>query len=239
MGRDLHAQLRSLRLRAAYGEARQLIRRQANFGGSPVLAKLLYEHEDFWWTPLVGRRAVLKRRCAEDVEFVRACWADAEFMTKFNRFARPLPPDDEQLRQVLSRENAGLLSELKALHWTIHTRSGPVGFVSATDHSWAHRRCEFLIGLRQPASPVPVEAARLAIEFLRDRARVERLTAHFYSDNSYAARVAAKFGFQPEGLLKGYLRNPEGGRIDVAVSGLVLANQHQNSVTQPQTRSCS
>ena len=231
--RGLHDQLRSLRLREAYPEARQLIREQANFEDSLALSKLLYEHEDFWWAPLVGRRAILKRRCAADAEFVRACWKDAEFMAKFNRFARPLPPDDEQLRQLLSRERAGLLSELKALHWTIHTPSGPVGFVSATEHSSAHRHCEFLIGLRQPASPVPVEAARLAIQFLRDRVRVERLTAYFYADNTYAARVATKFGFQPEGLLKSYLRNKNGSRIDVAVSGLVLTNEHQNSEPHP------
>jgi RimJ/RimL family protein N-acetyltransferase len=219
--KELRVQLRDLRMRKAYAQARELIQAQPDFESNPVLEKLHREHEDFWWMSLVGKRATLKRRCAADIDFVRACWRDADFMRKFNRFARPLPRGDEQLRQLLDREHASLLSELKALHWTIYTASGPVGFVSATEHSSLHRRCEFIIGfLNQRASPVPPEAANLAIGFLRERAQIERLTAFIYSDNAYAARVAAKFGFREEGILKNYVRAADGNRIDVIVFGL-------------------
>jgi RimJ/RimL family protein N-acetyltransferase len=228
---DLNEQLRALRLQGALAQARDLIRSQPGFAASAALRRLLHEHEDFWWAPIVGRRVTLRRRGAQDANFVRACWNDAEFMRKFNRMARPLPADDAQLRQILAREQAGLLSEAKALHWTIHTAAGPIGFVSATDFALGHRRCEFLIGLLgQPASAAPVEAAHLAVDFLRERVGMERLTAHFYAENDYAARVARKFGFEHEGVLKGYVRNPDGTRSDLLIAGLLISDAAQTRV---------
>ena len=219
----LRTELRRLRLRVAYSEARELIRRQQGFAESLFLQNLLYEHDDFWWQPIVGKRVTLRRRGAQDLEFVRACWSDSEFMRKFNRLARPLPLDDAELKRILAREHAGIVSEAKSLHWTIDGSDGPLGFVSATEFAASHRRCEFLIGfLGQAASMKPVEAAHLAVEFLRIRAKIERLTAYFYAENSYAAKVAEKFGFRPEGVLKGYIRDPDGRRSDLMVSGLLL-----------------
>jgi len=220
---QFQAKLRELRLQGRLDEARALIRAQPGFGKSAGLQQLLHDHEDFWWAPIEGRRVTLKRRSAHDAAFVRACWADADFMRKFNRIARPLPPDDEALRGLLARENAGTFSDTKALHWTMHTAAGPVGFVSATDYVQGHRRCEFLIGvLRRPPGPVPVEAARLAVQFLNEKANIERLTAYFYAENEYAAKVAEKFGFRREGVLRGYIKDADAGRSDLVVAGMLL-----------------
>ncbi|MDB5872132.1 MAG: hypothetical protein JWQ07_1574 [Ramlibacter sp.] len=233
----LAEQLRGLRLQGAFADARALIRSQPGFAKSAPLQRLLHEHEDFWWAPIVGKRATLRRRSAADLDFVRACWNDADFMRKFNRLARPLPADDNALRAILVREHAGILSEAKALHWTVHGAKGPIGFISATDYIAGHRRCEFLIGLlRQPASPVPVEATHLAVGFLRDKAGIERLTAYFYAENPYASKVAAKFGFKPEGVLKGYIRDPDGGRSDLMVSGLLLTGEGDSSAKKIKNR---
>lgn len=234
---DLSEQLRRLRLQGAFPNARALIKAQPDFAKSQPLQRLLYEHEDFWWEPIVGKRVTLRRRGAADAAFVRACWSNRDFMGKFNRVARPLPAEDEALRGILAREHAGILSEAKALHWTIETPSGPIGFISATDYVPGHRRCEFLIGLLgQAASPVPVEATHLACDFLRDRARIERLTAYFYAENQYAAKVAQKFGFQPEGVLKGYIRDPDGKRSDLMVSGLLLTDEGQSGAKKIRKR---
>lgn len=223
---DLQEQLRRLRLHGEFAKARALIRAQPGFASLPPLQRLAHEHEDFWWAPIVGKRVTLRRRSAADAQFVRRCWSDADFMRRFNRLARPLPTDDEALRGILAREHAGILSESRALHWTVEGASGPLGFISATDYIAGHRRCEFLIGLLQrPASPAPVEATHLACDFLRDKAGIERLTAYFYAENQYASKVAAKFGFQPEGVLKGYIRDPDGKRSDLMVSGLVLVGE--------------
>ena len=229
--------LRGLRLQGALEKARAVIRSQPDFAKSGALQRLLYEHEDFWWTPIVGKRVTLRRRSAADAPFVRACWSDAEFMRKFNRLARPLPADDDALRAILKREHAGILGEAKALHWTIHGPAGPLGFISATDYAPGHRRCEFLIGLLgQSASPAPVEATHLACDFLRHRAHIERLTAYFYAENQYASKVAQKFGFQPEGVLKGYIRDPDGKRSDLMVSGLLLTDEGQSSAKKIRQR---
>jgi RimJ/RimL family protein N-acetyltransferase len=236
-GHALNERLRALRLQGDLVQARDLIRSQPGFATSPALRRLLHEHEDFWWAPIVGKRVTLKRRSADDIDFVRACWGDAEFMRKFNRLARPLPADDAALRGILARERAGLFSESKALHWTIHAAAGPIGFVSATDFVAGHRRCEFLIGLLgRPASAAPVEAAHLAVDFLSERAGIERLTAYFYAENEYAARVAAKFGFLHEGVLRGYIRDADGGRSDLVVAGMLLVDRHQTRVGKVRNR---
>lgn len=227
----LGEQLRRLRLRGELAQARAVIRAQPGFENSGALQRLLHEHEDFWWAPIAGKRVTLRRRGADDLAFVRRCWDDADFMRKFNRVARQLPPDDEVLKGVLAREHAGLWSEAKALHWTLHAKDGPIGFISATDYTPGHRRCEFLIGLLgQSASAVPVEATHLACDFLRDRAGVERLTAYFYEENAYASKVARKFGFEPEGVLRGYIRDADGERSDLMVSGLLLRDIDNISV---------
>jgi ribosomal-protein-alanine N-acetyltransferase len=212
-------------MQGAYSKARDAIRQEEGYGKSAALQRLVQEHEDFWWQPIEGKRVTLRRRCEDDAPFVRACWADAAFMKKFNRVARPLPAADADLRQILARERASIVSEARSLHWTIHGKDQALGFVSATEFSAGHRRCEFLIGLpAQAASPSAVEAAWLAVDFLRERAGIERLTAYFYAANSAAAKVAEKFGFRPEGVLRGHIRDVDGGRSDLMVSGLVLTD---------------
>lgn len=227
----LAEKLRRLRMQGAFAQAREAIRAQPGYEGSPVLRRLLRDHEDYWWQPIEGRRVTLRRRGEGDLPFVRACWADAEFMRKFNRTARPLPADDKALRDLLSREGSSAISESKSLHWTIHDSRGPMGFISATEIAPGHRRCEFLIGFPfEHAGSKGVEAACLAIRFLRERVGMERLTAYFYPENADAAKVAEKFGFRAEGVLKGYIRNADGSRSDLLVSGLLLTGDEPNAI---------
>lgn len=226
MTTPLHARLGQLRLLGDLAQARELIRAEPGFGQSAVLQRLLHEHEDFWWQPLQGRLATLRRREPADAAFVRACWADAAFMSQFNRVARPLPKDDTALARLLQREQCAIVGESRSLHWTIHSPRGPVGFVSATDFASGHRRCEFMLGLlHEQSSVVAVEAAALAIGFLRDQAGIERLVAYIYPDNSHAIRTAEKFGFAIEGRLRGQMRAPDGSRHDLLVAGMLLSEQ--------------
>lgn len=218
-------QLRALRIARRPEAARQLIQAQSEYQDDAALQALAWEHEDFWWEPLVGKRVTLERRDGSHTTFVRACWENEGFMLNFNRSARRLPASDAVLSQVLERERAATLSELHALHWTVCTDRGPVGFVSATDHSKTHRRCEFLIGFPGLQRAVAMEATQLAMEFLRNRVGVERLTAHFYPENIHAIKVATKFGFQQEGIMKAYFRNSDGTRSDLVIAGLLLTDE--------------
>lgn len=52
--------------------------------------------------------------------------------------------------------------------------------------------------------------------------QLERLTAYFYPDNPQALRQAQELGFEREGLLRGYLREPGAGRSDLIVARLLL-----------------
>jgi RimJ/RimL family protein N-acetyltransferase len=189
-----------------------------------TLRQLAWQHAPVWWQPVEGPRARLVRRGPDDAAFVRRCWADADFMARFNRLAAPLPASDDALRAVLAAEQAALIADSRTIHWTIHDAAGPAGFVSLVDISFTHRRAEFLIGVRPQASRwLAPEAAHLAIGFAAGPLKLERLSAHFYPQNVEAQRVAEKFGFQREGLLRGYLRLPDSGeRCDLVVAGLLL-----------------
>ncbi len=188
-----------------------------------ALLQLARDHEPLWWQPLTGRRVQLARRGPSDLQFIRSCWADADFMARFNRTAPPLPAHEAETLELLRREQASIVSESKALHWSISSKSGTIGLLSVVNLNLAHRRGELLIGLRGDHGVWDgAEAAHLAFGFLARKAGVERLTAYFYPDNQIALRSALKLGFQHEGVLRGYLRAKEAGRQDLHVAGLLL-----------------
>ena len=178
-----------------------------------ALSLLSWEHASFWWQPLSGPRATLRRRGPDDVATVRECWADAEFMRRFNQMAAALPAADGALDSMLRREQAAIISETPALHWTIEVAGRKLGFVSVVNISRQHRRAEFLIGVRGPCSPwTGPEAAHLVLGFLASKVGIERLTAYFYPENQSAIVAACKLGFAVEGTL----------RSDLVVAGLSL-----------------
>ncbi len=215
--------LRTLRRAGRFDEARQWIAARLRERRDPQLLQLGWQHEPFWWEPLEGPRVSLHRRGPDDLALVRRCWADADFMAKFNRMAAPLPADDEALRALLAREHATIVGEAQALHWTIRTEGRAVGFVSIANITLGHRRAEYLIGIHEPCSPwVGPEASHLALGFLAQRLKLERLTAYFYPENGAAIKVSQKLGFEIEGTMRGFLREPDGTRGDLVVAGLLL-----------------
>lgn len=213
-----------MRLAGRAAEAHAWLADQARQRRDPRLAELAWQHAPFWWQPLAGPRVTLRRRGPDDLALVRRCWADAAFMARFNRMAAPLPEGDDALRTMLQREQATIVGEATALHWTIVVDGTPVGFVSVVDIVLGHRRAEYLIGIHgDGVSPwVGPEASHLALGFLARQVRIERLTAHFYPENEPAIRVAQKLGFALEGTMRGYLRRSDGTRADLVVAGLLL-----------------
>jgi hypothetical protein len=92
------------------------------------------------------------------------------------------------------------------------TAEGLKFFTSATNHS-AVRRREFLIGF--PSCSMRLRSSRaLTTDFLRRKVGLERLTAHFYLENTHAILGGEKFGLQQQGLLRDYLRRPNGSCAD-------------------------
>lgn len=227
---DLAVALRELRRAGRCDEARKLIEAGlTNAPGDPALMQLRWEHEAFWWQPLHGRRLNLTRRGPADMAFVRRCWDDSAFMKRFNIVAPRLPSSDRELARVLAREQATIVSEAHALHWTIRLGGVPLGLVSVVHIALGHRRGEFLIGTREGASSwIAPEAAYVALRFLARQVCLERLTAYFYPDNQEAIKAACSLGFEVEGRLRSYLRLPTGERSDLIVAGLTLDQHYFN-----------
>lgn len=187
-----------------------------------TLARLAWQHQPFWWEPVPSRRVRLRRRGPADAALLRRCWADVDFMSRFHRLAGALPADDAALHAALEREHWAIPEESGALHWTIEAQGQGRGFISVVEWSLPHRRAEFLIGLPDAQGWTAIEATQLALGWLARRAGVERLTASFYADNLVALRQAGHLGFEPEGVLRGHLRERDGRRSDLHLAGLLL-----------------
>ncbi len=228
---DLTNQLRDLRRSGQIDQAREQLARHLSAQPHPGLVNLAWQHEPFWWQPLLGRTAQLRRRGPGDVALVRHAWRDGGFMQRFNRMVGELPVDDQELRALLTREHWALPEDSRALHWVIEAAGQGCGFVSVVEISLQHRRGEFLIGVLpelvpQAAPWLALEAAHLALEFLASRMQLVRLTAYFYPENLAALQMAEKLGFEREGVLRAYLRLPGfDQRGDLIVAGLLLDDE--------------
>ena len=216
--------LARLRREGRMDEARALLQQRLAEAPDARTGFLGWQHAPFWWQPIEGPRVRLVRRGPEDAALVRALWADAEFMARFNRQAVALPADGVSLCALLAGERDALVEDHRALHWTVQVAGVGVGFVSLVDVGFRHRRAEFLIGVRPGTSSwAAVETAHLALRFAAGPMQLERLVAHFYPDNVEAIRAALKLGFEHEGVLRGHLRDAATGRReDLVVTGLLL-----------------
>jgi RimJ/RimL family protein N-acetyltransferase len=220
----LPAHLQQLRLEGRFAVARDLLQQAAARHGDAYLAWQAWLHEPFWWQPIQGPRVRLRRRGPADAALLRACWADAGFMRRFNRQAAALPADDAALARLLAREHSDTAESHRALHWTIEHRDQAVGFVSLVDIAFGHRRAELMVGVR-PGVPsrATVEATLLLLDAAAGPLRLERLVAHFYPDNAVALSSARKLGFVQEGVLRGHVRDAATGiRTDLIATGLLL-----------------
>lgn len=223
-GQPLLQQLGELRRSGQRAQALALL--QAACAQRPqdaTLARWAWQHQAFWWQPIEGPRVRLVRRGPQHADLLRRCWADADFMARFHRGARPLPPDTDALQALLLREHWALPEEGAALHWVIERAGAPIGLLSLVEWSLPQRRAEFLIGFPAPAAGwSALEATHLALGWLAEQAQLERLSASFYADNLVALRQAEHLGFEREGVLRGHWRDADGRRSDLHLAGLLL-----------------
>ena len=224
MAEELSALLRTLRRRGKLNEASLLVQQTlVNRPGDEWLKQLAWQHAPFWWQPLHSPRCTLVRRNGMHTALLRRLWADQFFMERFHRLAATLPTDDAALQALLEREHWALPEETRALHWVIEVHGVPTGLVSVVDWSLMHRRAEFLIGVLPDSSPgVAADATYAVIAFLASKARLEKLTASFYTNNPQALALAEKLGFEREGVLREHIRALDGTRSDLVLTGLLL-----------------
>lgn len=64
------------------------------------------------------------------------------------------------------------------------------------------------------------DAVRLLTSHLRERLGAERVQASTAVDNVAMRRVLERLGYREEGILRGYMPSPDGGRDDYVLYGL-------------------
>lgn len=218
-----------LRHAGEFARAREVIRqfKPANSLEQRTTQTVAWAHEPFWWQIVAGRRCRLRRRSMEDAEFIRQMWADANFMSAFNRFARPLPAADSDLARLLAREHASIITDARSIHWTIETQDArKVGILSLVDASLANRRAEILIGVRNfPYSGIAAEAMLLAIEFGFGMMGLHKIYSLIYAGNEVSLRNAEHLGFEIEGRLRQHVVDPATKRpVDLIEVGLLRSD---------------
>ena len=154
-------------------------------------------------------------------------WADDEFMSSFNRFARPLPAADSDLATLLARECASIITDANSIHWTVETYDGKkAGVLSLLAISLANRRAEILIGVREfPYLGIAAEAMLLAMEFGFSLMGLHKIYSLIYSDNEASLRNTVHGGFKVEGHLREHVVDPKTNRhVDVVQTGLLRSD---------------
>lgn len=225
--RALASEATRLRRAGRLNEALQLVAARTATLDDPAAASLRHAYSKLWWAPVEGRRCRLRRRSPEDRDFIRRCWADHEFMSRFNRFAARLPDTDGELEGILQREYVALPLADGGLHWTVETFDGrPFGMLSLVSISRSQRRAEILVGIRDaPYAGCAGEAMYRAMEFALADAGIEKLEGTIYRDNTAALNNYLHLGFAHEGVRRQHLRDPRSGqRHDVVLAGFVAAD---------------
>jgi RimJ/RimL family protein N-acetyltransferase len=216
-----------LRLSGQIKAAIDLVAAKTKGMKDPAAVQLRHAYSPLWWAPVEGRRCTLRRRGPEDLAFIRQCWADQDFMRRFNRLANRLPESDDELKQILKREYTSLPAQVGALHWTIATREGrQVGILSFVNIGKRHRRAEVLIGIRDnPYSGCAGEAMYVAMEFAMSFAGLEKTYALLYRENENAIRNILHLGFVSEGIQRGHILDPVSRqRVDIVQAGFLRSD---------------
>jgi RimJ/RimL family protein N-acetyltransferase len=148
-------------------------------------------------------------------------------MAAFNRFARPLPVSDAELGALLARERASLITDSRAVHWTIETLDArKVGILSLVDVALSNRRAEVLIGIKEfPYSGIAVEAMLLGIEFGFGMMRLNKIYSLIYAGNETSLRNTVHLGFEVEGHLREHVVDPRTKKpVDLIQTGLLRSD---------------
>jgi RimJ/RimL family protein N-acetyltransferase len=209
--------------------ARAVLESSRSHAGHPLVKQALWAYDERLRSPMLSRRLVLKRRGREDAAFVRRCWDDAEFMSRFHRMARKLGSDAD-LNAVLETEaNASLLTS-NSLHWTVHDRKGDkLGFTSLVEYSAAHRRAELMVGLLDPRPGHALEATLLTMDVAFRRLELNKLCSVIYSGNDKALSSTLHLGFSKEGVQREQVFDPGAGAfLDLHLAGM-LAREYFES----------
>lgn len=210
--------------------ARQVLSSSRTHANKPVVKQALWMLGEHFRLPLRGKRVTLYRRGRADASFVKACWRDKSFMSRFHRLAKRIDTDEALVALLDAEENANLLIG-NSLHWTIHDATGnKLGFTSLVDFSIPHRRAELVVGLIDPKPGLALEATLLTMDFAFRRLNLHKLCSVIYDKNEQAIASTAHLGFAKEGVLRQHIFDPDAKSfIDLHLSSMVADDYFNNA----------
>ncbi len=172
---------------------------------------------------LRARTCVLTPVRGTDAAFLRVLWANQTFMHDFHRLAPPLPSSDKELEARLEKDFRESGATSAALNWIIRTPAGkPVGMLTLTALSRAHRRGEVMLGVL-PGAPFGIATAAMLMifEFYFRTLRFNKLYSFVFADNQHSLKSTLHLGFGVEGKLRQHVFDPESNRyIDLLQTAL-------------------
>lgn len=217
------AQARNLRAKRQFQEAYQLVADEEN--NRQVLSGLSWEHQPIFWSDIEAGICKLTRRNANDANFIEELWRNQEFVYSFHRHAVAIPPNRQQLEEILESEFVSTIGESKSLHWIVRDKnSRPWGLLSLTDMSLLHKRSEVMLGVL-PGAPNGLSTASMLILFqLYFKAmKFNKLYSFVYDDNMHSLKGTLHLGFKEEGRLRKHVIDPKSGEyVDLVQTGLLV-----------------
>ncbi len=191
------------------------------------------EVDPVWLEPLDGKRLHLRRYCAEDAAYLYQCYKNMTFMSQYNHYI-PRHQHLEDLAAKLRQSHNMHPCQSKSIDWIIINKNTqqPAGIANLVEIQFLHQRAEFLIGLPNPtdhASGIGLEATLLGLDFVFNRARLNKLTAVVYGGNVSSQKNSLAIGFVQESYLREQIFDPVSGKfLNLYGNGMTVSDFRTN-----------
>lgn len=198
-----------LRQKKRFSEAFDVLCREQE--NSNNLTFLKWQHQPFFWEPLISAKVTLVREDQSHREFLKSLWENEKFMHDYHRLAPPLHQNDLELASFLDKKHSSILQENSSVQWIIcDAHMQPKGVVSLNDISLAHKKAELMIGVVE-GTPfyIAPSAALLALDFFFSQMYFEKIYSYVFSDNQLSIKSTEHLGFKKEGYLREHVLNPK------------------------------
>lgn len=149
-------------------------------------------------TPLIGRRVVLRRGVAADVDPLTAILAEPEVAARWGSFTH-----EEVAEQFVDRD--GHLTIVEGV-----TVVGAIQFHEEEDPMYRHAGIDIFVSTPRQGQGLGSDAIRTLARHLIDVRKHHRLSIDPAADNERAIRAYGRVGFRPVGVLRAYERGPDG-----------------------------
>jgi len=185
-----------------------------------------------WHEILSDHRIRLRPPNELDLPFFDQCFNDKNFMRQFHRMANH-SREPHQILSVLRKTPLSVVRNRNA-HWIIElvkpisttardNKFHQIGIISLANIMIAHRRAEFIIGIR---GSIPIGSALRASLLLIDHGfrslELQKITSIVLADNPHSQRSTLSLGFEQEGFRKAHLKDPITGEfLDCYENGLL------------------